>query len=67
MINNLLTILVAVAKIGSLYARNRRDKQYFQTAAILLIMIIIVKNDQKKQNNNKYNRYYGRSRSNDEF
>lgn len=60
--NSLLTILVAVAKIGSLYARTKQDRQYFQTAAIILLMIIIIKNEENKKNSysNKYNRYANR-------
>lgn len=68
MINSILTILVAVSKVGSIYARSRRDKQVFQSAAIILIMIIILKNEdsKKKGYSNKYNNYYDK-RSKDEF
>ena len=60
--NNLLTILVAVAKLGSLYAKQRRDKQAFQAAAILLIMLIIIKNEEYKKQN-----FYNKYRRSDEF
>lgn len=68
MINSILTILVAVSKVGSIYAKNRRDKQVFQSAAVLLIMIIILKNEdsKKKGYSNPYNNYYDK-RSRDEF
>lgn len=53
---NLFTILIAVAKIGAIYAQNRRDRQAFQAAVTLLIMIVIINNEQgkKKNFNNKY-------------
>ena len=65
--NSLLTILVAVAKVGSLYARTRKDRQIFHTASIILIMIIIIKNEENKKNSysNQYNRYG--KRGSDEF
>lgn len=68
MINSVLTILVAASKVGSVYARNRKDKQIFQSAAIILIMIIILKNEdnKKKGYSNPYNNYYDK-RSPDEF
>ena len=60
--NNLFTILVAIAKIGSLYARKRRDKQAFQAAAVILIMLIIIKNEEYKKQN-----FYNKYRRNDQF
>ena len=68
MINGFLTVLVAVSKIGSIYAKTRRDKQVFQSAAIILIMIIILKNEESKNKkySNPYNNYYDK-RSPDEF
>ena len=60
--NNLLTILIAIAKLGSLYARQRRDKQAFQAAAIIVIMIIIIKNEEYKKQTN-----YGKYRRSDQF
>lgn len=59
---NLLTILIALAKIGSIYAKARRDKQAFQALVVILIMIVIIKNqEQKKQT------YYAKYRRSDEF
>lgn len=60
---NFLTILVALAKLGSLYARQRRDKQAFQAASIILIMLIILHNENQKKKINFYNKY----RRTDEF
>lgn len=55
---NLFTVLVAIAKIGAIYARRRKDKQAFQAVVVLVIMIMIIRNEQlKKQSfNNKYMR-----------
>ncbi len=53
---NLFTVLIAIAKIGAIYAQQRRDRQAFQAAVTLLIMIVIIRNEEGKKRsfNNKY-------------
>ena len=56
-LRTVLTILVAVAKIGSIYAKARRDRQAFQAAVTIIMMLIILNNEQQiKNNKNKYRR-----------
>lgn len=63
---NFLTILLALAKIGSLYAKTYNERKKFQAAAAILLMIIIIKNEEsKKKYSNQYNRYG--KRGSDEF
>lgn len=51
----ILTILVAAAKIGSIYAKARRERQAFQALVTLLIMLIILNNEEMKRGKYKYN------------
>ena len=59
---NVITILIAIAKIGSIYAKSRRDKQAFQALVVILIMIVIIKNQETKKQT-----YYAKYRRSDEF
>lgn len=55
---NLLTVLIAAAKIGAIFAKSRRDRQVFQAACTILIMLVILKNEESRKVNfkNKYHR-----------
>lgn len=45
----LLTVLIAVSKIGTIWARKRLYKKIFQSATSILIMIIIIRASETKK------------------